>query len=316
MYYKLFDWLCIKQKYIGFYMRNIELHYNRKDLILTPNVNWSKLNEAKKIDPNLVKGFPINKPMKFNRDLMIKAIQNGMVLLINYRGDKDKWRGGRERVICPLVFGRNKNTNNMLIRGWHLDGWSVSEKSTTEKVWRLFKTDNIMTMTFTGDFFRLPPQGYKRNDRVMTEVSYVAADFNIIRRNQNKLVQQGKIQDEKETKTQKNEQISVELKNTGTILNLQDVWENEYFDKKNQDFIKVSFLKSIFGNKYIAVLGAQGGKDNLVKFYENRKLMGAYKVILSLPDSTSSLKFDNQIKKHRNISNQVEWDLYTFVKKL
>lgn len=299
-----------------YYMKNIELYYNKKDIIMTPKIDWVNLNEAKKIDPNLVKGFPVNKQMKFNRDLMIKAIQNGMILLINYRGDKDKWRGGRERVICPLVFGRNKNTGNMLVRGWHLDGWSVSEKSSISKVWRLFKTDNIMSMTFTGDFFRLPPQGYKRNDRVMTEITYVAADFNVIRNNQFKLVQQGKIQDEKETKIQKKEQISAEIKNTGTILNLQDVWENGYFDKKNQDYLKVTFMKSVFGNKFIAVLGAQGGKGNIVKFYENRKLLGAYKVLLSLPDTTSSLKFENQIKKHRHVNNKVEWDLYTFVKKL
>ena len=102
-----------------------------------------KVNEAQEIDPNIIPNFPINKPVKFKEDLMKKAIENGLVILINYKGDKDRWRGGRERTIQPMVLGVNKNTKNMLIRGWHLEGWSVSQRAETKKVWRLFKTENI-----------------------------------------------------------------------------------------------------------------------------------------------------------------------------
>lgn len=292
-----------------------KLYYNRGDLYMSPRVDWQKLNEDK-INPELIQDFPVNKPIKFNQQLMIKAIQFGMIILINYRGDKDNWRGGRERVICPMVIGKNRNTGNILVRGWHLDGWSVSEKKNTKKVWRLFKAVNILSMMFVGDFFRLPPVGYKRNDRVMTEITYAAADFNMIRRNQFKLVQQGLIEDEAETKIEEKGITSVEVKDTETILDLDDPWANEYFDKKNQGYIKVAFLKSVIGNEYIAILGAQGRKGSLIKLYVGRKLQGSYKTILSLPDSTANLTFVNQIKKYRTIDNNREWKLYTFVKKL
>jgi len=281
---------------------------------MSPKINWSKLNENK-INPELIKEFPVNKPIKFDKALMIKAIQFGMVILINYRGDKDEWKGGRERVICPMVIGQNKNTGNVLIRGWHLDGWSVNLKRNAKKVWRLFKAVNMLSMTFTGDFFRLPPKGYKRNDRVMTEVTFAAADFNVIRRNQFKLVQQGLIEDEGETQVTKGGISSIEIKNTDTTLDLNDIWGNSFFDKKNMGYIKVSFLKSVVGNDRIAVLGAQGPTGSLVKFYDNRKLLGSYKVILSLPDTAKTQNFENQMKKYKKIDNTAEWKLYTFVKK-
>jgi len=291
------------------------LYYNTKDVYMSPKVNWGRLNENK-INPEIIKEFPVNKEVKFDKDLMIKAIQFGMIILINYRGDKDKWRGGRERVICPLVFGINKNTGNMLVRGWHLDGWSVSLKRNTKKVWRLFKTDNIISMMFTGDFFRLPPKGYKRNDRVMSEITYVAADFNVIRRNQFKLVQQGLIEDEEETEIKKSEPSSVEIKNTDTRIDLNNLWNNQYFNRKDQDILKLTIMKSIIGSDYIAVLGAQGVKGSIVKIYEGRKLKGSYKVILSIPDKESSQKFINQIAKYRRVDNVSDFPLYTFVKKM
>ena len=292
-----------------------KLYYNNEDLYMTRKIHWDKLNENK-INPELIKDFPVNKPMKFNKALLVKAIQFGMIILINYRGDKDKWRGGRERVICPLVLGRNKNTGNMLVRGWHLDGWSVSEKRNTKKVWRLFKTDNIMSMMFTGDFFRLPPKGYKRNDRVMTEITYVAADFNVVRRNQFKLSQQGLIEDEEETNIKQPGMVSIEVKNTDTTIMLEDIWTNDYFNKKNQQDLQLTFVKSIVGAQYMAILGVLGAKGNTVKIYEGRKLLGSYKSVLSVPDNSSKLSFMNQMKKHKKVENQEEFPLYTFIKKL
>ena len=292
-----------------------KLFYNNHDIYMSPRVNWSKLNENK-INPELIKDFPVNQAVKYDQAKMIRAIQYGMVILINYRGDKDEWKGGRERVMCPMVLGQNRNTQNMLVRGWHLDGWSVNLKKNAKKVWRLFKTVNMLSMTFTGDFFRLPPKGYKRNDRVMTERTIVAADFNIIRRNQFKLVQQGLIEDEEETQIKKGGAItSVEIKDTNSILDLNNIWANEYFEKKNQGYIKVSFLKSIVGNNRIAVLGAQGPVGSLVKFYDGKKLLGSFKVIISLPDTSKTQNFDNQMKMHKRIDNTSEWKLYTFVKK-
>lgn len=292
-----------------------KLYYNNKDIYMSPKVEWNKLNENK-INPEIIKEFPVNKPMKFNKSLMVKAIQFGMIILVNYRGDKDKWRGGRERVICPLVLGRNKNTGNMLVRGWHLDGWSVSQKRNTKKVWRLFKTDNIMSMMFTGDFFRLPPKGYKRNDRVMTEITYVAADFNVIRRNQFKLVQQGLIEDEEETDIKQPGTVSIEVKDTETFIDLDDIWANDYFNKQNQQNLKLTFVKSLVGQNYMAILGVLGTKGNTVKIYDGRKLLGSFKSVLSVPDKSSSLTFMNQMRKHKTVDNQREFPLFTFIKKL
>ena len=62
--------------------REHKLYYNIKDVYMTPKVNWSKLNENK-INPEIIKDFPVNKPIKFDRNLMIKAIQFGMIILIN-----------------------------------------------------------------------------------------------------------------------------------------------------------------------------------------------------------------------------------------
>ena len=45
-----------------------------------------KVNEAQQIDPNIIPNFPINKPVKYNEDLMKKAIKYGLVILLNYRG--------------------------------------------------------------------------------------------------------------------------------------------------------------------------------------------------------------------------------------
>jgi len=271
-----------------------------------------RLNEDNNVlDPNIIPNFPINKPVKFDQSLMVKAIEYGLVILINYRGDKDKWRGGRERTIQPLVLGINKNTKNMLVRGWHLEGWLVSQKKETKKVWRLFKTDNIMTMTFTGNFFRLPPKGYKMNDRLMTERTIIRADFNRIRMNQNKLLQAGKIQDEEETTLgQKSSTMvpRIEVTNTNTKIDLKVPWENEIMDQKQAANTKISILRSIFGREYIAVVGALGTVGKTVKVFENDVLKGNYKTIKSFIGS--------DFNKNRIIEGQNVFDLYVFNKKL
>jgi len=279
------------------------------------------VNEAQQIDPNIIKNFPINKPVKFQENLMKKAIENGLVILINYRGEEDKWRGGRERTIQPMVLGINKNTKNMLLRGWHLEGWSVSQRSETKKVWRLFKTENIMSMTFTGNFFRLPPQGYKMNDRVMTERIISKADFNVIRRNQDSLLKGGKIQSEDETTiaTTTGGVISIELSNTDSTIDFKAPSKNQLINKNNYDNVrflrdsstqsmKFSIMRSMFGNKYLAIVGAVGTVGRTVKIYDGKKLLGNYKCIKSFLGS--------ELNKNKNINNQSTFDLYVFNRKL
>ena len=117
---------------------------NLSDVAFVPKYNW-KLNESTnilteaKMNKDLVPGFPINKLMKFTpamenklEPLLIKAIQYGMALTISYRGDKDKWRGGRIRTIYPMSLGVNHNTGNKLLRTFHVEGWSVHKQNTTK----------------------------------------------------------------------------------------------------------------------------------------------------------------------------------------
>ena len=59
--------------------------------------------------------IPINEPVKFSEDLMIKAIKYGMIFLINYKGEDDSHFAGHERVIYPLVIGRSSK-GKVLIR--------------------------------------------------------------------------------------------------------------------------------------------------------------------------------------------------------
>lgn len=299
------------------FIEDKEYKFNTKDIKLF----GPKVNEAQQIDPNIIPNFPINKPVKFNEDLMKTAIKYGLVILINYKGDKDRWRGGRERTIQPMVLGVNKNTKNMLIRGWHLEGWSVSQRKETKKVWRLFKTSNIASMTFTGNFFRLPPQGYKMNDRIMTERILAKADFNEIRRNQDKLLKGGKIQSEEETTISQSTGgvISIELTKSNSTLDLKMPSKNLLINKKNLDQVrfmkdsstlsmKFSVMKSMFGNKYLIIVGAIGTIDRQVKVYDGKNLLGNYKCIRSFLGS--------ELEKNKIIDNQSTFDLYVFNKKM
>jgi len=52
------------------------------------------------------------------------------------------------------------------------------KKEHINKIWRLFRTDRILSMTFTGSFYRLPPSGYKADDKGMRGGIIAKADFN------------------------------------------------------------------------------------------------------------------------------------------
>jgi hypothetical protein len=291
----------------------IERTENTKgDMEFVPKIRFLNENKNDAV-MDIVPGFPVNKKIKYDQAKLIQAIKNGMVMLILYRGDKDSWKGGRERIIYPMVLGRNKNTGNELVRGWHLEGFSVSQKKETKKVWRLFKTKNILAMMFTGHFYRLPPKAYKMNDRVMTEQTIARADFGTIRRNQEALIKAGKIENEDAVKIQTQKEVGttkIKIKNSGTMLDLQNPWFNDIIKemKKKPAEVRITILKTVFTNDYIAVVGALGEKNKTVKVYEDKTLLGSYKVI----ESFTGDKFKN----FRNVKNLSEFDLYIFEKKL
>ena len=259
-----------------------------------------------------IANIPINQPIKYSDEIMSKAIRYGMMFLINYKGEKDKHFAGHERVIYPMVLGRSSQ-GKMLLRGWHLNGWSVSQRRHINKIWRLFRTDRILSMTFTGSFYRLPPAGYNMNDKGMRGGIVVRADFNEIRRNQQALVNQNKIQNREEVTIGEKDKTfaSIQVKETEeSKLDLMKPFENAYVNNnKDMAGLRISFLKSIYGNKYIAVLGALGQPGNTVRVLTDKKNnLGIFKVLDSITGDV--------LKSIKNVKGNKDFDLYLFDKKL
>jgi hypothetical protein len=292
--------------------------YNNKPIEYIIKETYNDLKEDREFIPRFslkkFKGFekiPVNEPIKYDEKLIIKAIEYGLVFLINYKGEKDKNFAGHERVIYPMVIGRSSK-GKTLIRGWHLNGWSVSNRRHINKIWRLFRADRILSMTFTGSFYRLPPAGYNMNDKGMRGGIIAKADFNQIRRNQQKLVQQNAIQnrDEVSLGTEERKFATVRIKATDTKLDLLKAVENPYINNlKDSESLRISFLKSIYGNQYIAILGALGEPGNTVKVLTDKgNNIGVFKVL----DSTTG----KVLKSIKNVKGNSIYDLYIFDKKI
>lgn len=261
-----------------------------------------------------IANIPINEPIKYSDEVMSKAIRYGMMFLINYKGEKDKHFAGHERVIYPMVLGRSSQ-GKVLLRGWHLNGWSVSQRRHINKIWRLFRTDRILSMTFTGSFYRLPPAGYNMNDKGMRGGIIVRADFNEIRRNQQALVNQNKIQNREEVTIGKSDSTfaNIQVKENETEnsqLDLMKPFDNPYVNNiKDMTGLRLSFLKSVYGNKYIAVLGALGQPGNTVRVVTDKQNnLGVFKVLDSITGEV--------LKSIKNVKGNSVYDLYTFDKKL
>ena len=291
--------------------------YNKKPVEFVIKENYDLIEDNEYIPRFSLKNvkdianIPINEPVKYSDDLMIKAIKYGMMFLINYKGEKDTHFAGHERVVYPMVLGRSQQ-GKTLLRGWHLNGWSVSNKRHINKIWRLFRTDRILSLTFTGSFYRLPPAGYNMNDKGMRGGFIARADFNEIRRNQQNLVQQNKIQNREEV-TMGDEQrkfVSIRVKETETQFDLMKPMENAYVNNiKDTAGLRISFMKSIYGNKYIAVLGALGQPGNTVKVLTEKGInLGVYKVLDSVTGQV--------LKSIKNVKGNSVYDLYLFDKKI
>lgn len=291
--------------------------YNKKPIEFV--MSSGKLNEDVGYVPRfslkdleIFKNIPVNEPIKFSEELIIKAIQYGMVLLIDYKGQKDKHFSGHQRSIYPMVYGRSSK-GKLLLRGFHLRGWSVSSNRHVEKIWRLFRTDRILSVTFTGSFYRLPPDGYVQDDSIMRGGIITYADFNQIRKNQTNLLKTQVIQNKEEVtlsggQTEKFVQIKVE--NTNSIMDLSNPFDNEYLNKiKDLKNLRLSFLKSVYGNKHLVVLGAAGETGNTVKILdEKNRVLGVFRVL----DSTTG---DN-LKKIKSVKGNKLYDVVLFQKKI
>lgn len=255
--------------------------------------------------------IPINEPLKPTQEIITKAIKYGMVFLINYKGEKDKHFSGHERVIYPMVIGKSSK-GKFLIRGYHLNGWSVSGNRHINKIWRLFRFDRLLSVTFTGSFYRLPPSGYNMNDKGMRGGILARADFNEIRKNQQALIKSQEIQNKEDITLGEETRkfVTVKAKATDTILDLNNPLDNPYVNNiKDVANIRVSFLKSIYGNKYVAMLGALGQPGNTVKILDEKGTnIGVFKVL----DSISG----DVLKKIKKVKGNATFDVYIFDSKI
>lgn len=298
-------------------LKQIKAYYNTKPVEFVIKENYDLIEDREYVPRFSLKNIkeigniPINEPIKYSDDIMTKAIKYGMIFLINYKGEKDSHFAGHERVIYPMVLGRSSK-GKTLLRGWHLNGWSVSQKRHINKIWRLFRTDRILSMTFTGSFYRLPPNGYNANDKGMRGGIIVKADFNQIRRNQQNLVNQNKIQNREEITLgdEKRKFANIKVKDTNTQLDLNKPLDNAYINNsKDLAGVRVSFCKSIYGTKYIAILGALGQPGNTVKMLDEKGTqIGVFKVL----DSTTG----NVLKNIKSVKGNKLYDLYLFDEKI
>lgn len=296
---------------------DLKTYYNTKpiEFILRENFNLkedrSYVPRFKLKDINQIADVPVNEPLKPTMEIIIKGIKYGMIFLINYKGEKDNHFAGHERTFQPMVIGKSSK-GKILIRGFHLNGWSVSSNRHVTKIWRMFRLDRVLSITFVGSFYRLPPSGYNMNDKGMRGGIIAKADFNEIRKNQQTLVKSQQIQN-KEDVTLSEEGLkfaSVKVKTTETTLDMSAPLENAYINNlKDVRNVRVAFLKSIYGNKWVAILGAIGETGNTVKIVdENNKNLGVYKVL----DSISG----EMLKRIKRVKGNQIFDLYVFDKKI
>lgn len=258
-----------------------------------------------------IANIPINEPLKPTQDIITKAIKYGMVFLISYKGEKDNHFSGHERVIYPMVIGKSTE-GKILIRGYHLNGWSVSGNRHLNKIWRMFRFDRVLSLTFTGSFYRLPPAGYNMNDKGMRGGIIAKADFNEIRRNQQSLLKAQEIQNKEDIMLGDDDRkfITIRAKSTDSKLDLNNPLDNPYVNNmKDIANIRISFLKSIYGNKYLSVLGALGQPGNTVKILDEKGInIGVFKCLDSITGST--------LKRIKRVKGNNIFDVYIFDKKI
>lgn len=260
-----------------------------------------------------IEDIPINKPLKPSEKIFEKAIKYGMIFLVSYKGAKDTHNKGHERVIYPMVMGRS-STGKKLIRGYHLKGWSVSNNDNIDRIWRMFRLDRVISVTFTGSFYRLPPAGYNMHDKGMRGGILAKADFAIIRKNQQELLKTKEIQNREDIeiggKEAQVEFNTIRVKSSGTQIDLDNPYDNPYIkDQENAENLRLTFLKTIYGDKYICVMDALGKPGNHVKVLDGKnRSLGVYKVLDCIDGKT--------LKKIKKVKGNTVFDLHFFDKKV
>jgi hypothetical protein len=298
-------------------IKQVRDYYNTKPLEFIIRENY-ELKEDNTYVPRFtlknardIANIPVNEPIKPTQEIIVKAIKYGMIFLLNYKGEKDNHFAGHERVIYPMVIGKSSK-GKILIRGYHLNGWSVSKNRHLNKIWRLFRFDRVLSMTFTGSFYRLPPAGYNMNDKGMRGGIIAKADFNEIRKNQQALLKAQEIQNREDITLEEDTRkfVTVRVKTTNTQIDMNKPFENAYVNNmKDIANLRISFLKSIYGNKYTAILGALGQPGNTVKILDEKGTnLGVFKVLDSITGDV--------LKKIKSFKGNSIFDVYIFETKI
>ncbi len=247
--------------------------------------------------------MPSNEPMKPTEDIIKMAIKWGMLMQIDYKGEEDDQMEGHDRVIYPLVYGFSKK-RKPLIRGYHFKGWSVSGGGPIEKEWRLFRFDRILSITFTGSFFRLAPEGYKMDDRGISDI-IAAADFSDIRNLQSQLLNQNKIDLKDNLELNKINELKVKSLNMN--FKLHKPYEFDLIKKKDAKNTRMVFCKPLAsGQPWIVIFGINIKKGNTFKVKDDSgKMMGSYTSHTSIMAST--------IERYKTIESQIEFRAYAYL---
>lgn len=255
-------------------------------------------------DSDIFDDFPTNTPTKFSPDLLLKAINWGMILQIDYKGEDDDLYKGHERTIYPVAFGQSKD-GKYLIRGYHLKGWSISRGGHLQKEWRMFRADRILNMTFTGAFFRLAPDGYNPDGDKGIGKLLGKADFNQIRNNQQKLLYDNRI--DTQGRVILNKINKIEAKDMNYNFKIHNPWDNNVIPKKDAKNIRITFAKPVLGNKqWIAIIGTSIEPNNIFKLFNDKQLVGSYKSVKWM--------MADELDQVKSLESQVEFKLYLFVK--
>ena len=89
-----------------------------------------------------------------------QAIASKNVIEFRYKG---KWI----RLFEPHTYGIHKDTNNEVLSGYQLGGFSESGNLPD---WRLFRVSEITSLTITQDKFLSPRPGYNSRDSRMSRI--------------------------------------------------------------------------------------------------------------------------------------------------
>jgi hypothetical protein len=146
------------------------------------------------------------------------------------------------------------------------------------------------------------------NDKGMRGGIIARADFNEIRKNQQSLLKSQEIQNKEDINLDEETRkfVTIRAKTTDTKLDLNNALDNPYVNNmKDIANIRISFLKSIYGNIYIAVIGALGQPGNTVKVLNEKGAnLGVFKVL----DSVSG----DVLKRIKRVKGNTIFDVYIF----